>query len=92
MKQAFHPRAFLSRKRNVRLGLTARTRILQALEKRESNIRAIMIPSQLKYNTVVHHLRLLEAERVVVKKGGKKPYVWQLTGVGQQRLVRSSEE
>jgi hypothetical protein len=51
-----------------------------------------MIPSQLKYNTVVHHLHLLEAERVVVKKGGKKPYVWQLTGVGQQRLVRSSGE
>jgi len=92
LKQAFHPRAFLSRKRNVRLGLTARTRILQALEKRESDVRAIMAPSQLKYNVVSHHLRLLEAERVVVKKGGKKPYVWQLTGVGQQRLVRSSEE
>ena len=92
MKQAFHPRAFLSRKRNVRLGLTARTRILQALEKRESDVKAIMASNQLKYNVVVHHLRLLEAERVVVKKGGKKPYVWQLTGVGQQRLVRSSEE
>jgi predicted transcriptional regulator len=92
LKQAFHPRAFLSRKRNVRLGLTARTRILQALERRESDVKAIMAPSQLKYNVVIHHLRLLEAERVVVKKGGKKPYVWQLTGAGQQRLVRSSEE
>jgi len=65
---------------------------LQALEKRESDVKAIMASNQLKYNVVVHHLRLLEAERVVVKKGGKKPYVWQLTGVGQQRLVRSSEE
>jgi hypothetical protein len=92
LKQAFHPRAFLSRKRNVRLGLTARTRILQALERRESDVKVIMAPSQLKYNVVIHHLRLLEAERVVVKKGGKKPYVWQLTGAGQQRLVRSSEE
>jgi len=40
----------------------------------------------LGYNVVVHHLRLLGAEGVVVKKGEKKPYVWQLTGVGQQRL------
>jgi hypothetical protein len=92
LKRAFHPRAFLSRKRNVRLGLVARTKVLQALERRESDVKGIMGPSELKYNVVVHHLRLLEAERVVVKKGGKKPYVWQLTGVGQQRLVHSSDE
>lgn len=92
MKHVFHPRAFLSHKRNVRLGLTARTRILQALEKRESDVKGIMALGQLKYNVVVHHLRLLEAERVAVKKGGKRPYVWQLTGVGQQRLVHSPDE
>lgn len=92
MKRVFHPRAFLSRKRNVRLGLAARTKILQALEKRESDVKGIMSPSGLKYGVVIHHLRLLEAERVVVKKDGKKPYVWQLTGVGQQRLVHSPDE
>ena len=92
LKQVFHPRAFLSRKRNVRLGLAARTRTLQALERRESDVRGIMGSSELKYNVVIHHLHLLEAERVVVKKGGKRPYVWQLTGGGQQRLVHSSEE
>ena len=92
MKRVFHPRAFLSRKRNVRLGLAARAKISQALERRESDVKDIMDPSELKYNVVIHHLRLLEAERVVVKKGGKKPYVWQLTGVGQQRLVHSVEE
>lgn len=91
LKRVFHPRAFLSRKRNVHLGLAARTRILQALERRESDVKGIMGLSELKYNVVAHHLRLLEAERVVVKKGSKKPYVWQLTGVGQQRLVHSSE-
>jgi len=76
----------------VRLGLAARTKILQALEKRESDVKGIMSPSGLKYGVVIHHLRLLEAERVVVKKDGKKPYVWQLTGVGQQRLVHSPDE
>jgi predicted transcriptional regulator len=76
----------------VRLGLAARTKVLQALERRESDVKGIMSSGELNYNVVIHHLRLLEAERVVVKKGGKKPYVWQLTGVGQQRLVHSSDE
>ena len=76
----------------MRLGLVARTRILQALERRESDVKGIMGLSELKYNVVIHHLRLLEAERVVVKRGGKKPFVWELTGGGQQRLVHSSNE
>jgi len=92
LKRVFHPRAFLSRKRNVRLGLSARTRILQVLEKQESNIKSIVGLSGLNYSVVVHHLRLLEAERVVVRKGGKKPFMWELTGVGQQRLVSLKEQ
>ena len=82
----FHPRAFLSHKRNVRLGLEARTRILQALEREASNVRAIMVLSGLRYNVVLHHLRLLADEGVVARKGVKKPFAWGLTGVGQQRL------
>ena len=91
MKRVFHPRAFLSRKRNVRLGLVARTRILQVLEKQESDVKGVVNLSGLHYSVVVHHLRLLEAERVVVRKGGKRPFVWELTGVGQQRLVNLKE-
>jgi len=75
----------------VRLGLVARTRILQVLEKQESNIKSIVSLSSLHYNVVVHHLRLLEAERVVVRKGNRRPFVWELTGVGQQRLVNLKE-
>ena len=90
--RVFHPRAFLSRKRNVRLGLVARTRILQILERHESHVRGLMSGSGLSYRVIVHHLHLLEDERVVVKKAGKKPYVWELTGIGQQRLVDSTEK
>jgi len=92
LKHVFHPRAFLSRKRNVRLGLIARTRILQVLEKQSSDIKGIMKLSGLHYNVVVHHLRLLEVERVAVRKGAKRPFVWELTGVGQQRLVNLKEQ
>jgi len=86
MKASFHPKAFLSTKRNVRLGLTARTRVIQALEKTALNARSVSNATGLTYEIVLHHLRLLEAERVVNRKG-KKPYLWELTGAGQQRLV-----
>jgi len=76
----------------VKLGLSARTRILQVLEKQEFNVKGIVGLSGLHYNVVVHHLRLLEAERVVVRKGEKRPFVWELTGVGQQRLVGLKEQ
>jgi len=76
----------LSQKRNVKLGLTARTRIILALEKTASNIRSITNTTGLNYNIVLHHLRLLEAEKVVTRKG-KRPFLWELTGMGQQRLV-----
>lgn len=92
MRQVFHPKAFLSRKRNVQLGLVSRTRILLVLEKQDSNVRGITDLSGLSYNVAVHHLRLLEVERVVHRKSEKKPYVWGLTGAGQQRLVNSKEQ
>jgi len=92
LKGVFHPRAFLSRKRNVRLGLNARTRILQVLEKQESSVRSIVNLSGLNYNVVFHHMHLLEAERVVVRKSDKRPFTWELTGVGQQRLVNLKEK
>jgi len=92
LKQVFHPRSFLSRKRNVRLGLLARTRILQVLEKGESDVKGTVKSTGLTYNVIIHHLRLLEAERVVVRRGNKRPFVWQLTGAGQQRLNYLAEK
>jgi predicted transcriptional regulator len=85
VKVSFHPKAFLSQKRNVKLGLAARTRIIVALEKTEGNARGIANMTGLNYKIVFHHLRLLEAEKVVTRKGDK-PFLWELTGVGQQRL------
>lgn len=85
MRASFHPKAFLSQKRNVKLGLVARTRIIQALEKTSSNVRNIGNTAGLNYKVVLHHLRLLEAERVVTRRGNR-PFTWELTGAGQQRL------
>jgi predicted transcriptional regulator len=89
LKIAYNPNAYLMQKRNVRLGLVARSKILQVVEKQAASIRVIRDATGLKYAVVLYHLRLLERERVVQRQGGKKPYSWSLTGVGQKQLVGS---
>jgi predicted transcriptional regulator len=87
-KVAHHPKAFLALKRNVQLGLSARTRIIFALEKKARSTKKISRETGLSYTTALHHLHLLEAENILSHKG-KKSYVWRLTGMGQQRLIES---
>ena len=90
LKGDYHPKAFLSMKRNVRPGLVARTKILLFLEKGSSNTKDILKKSKHSYASVLHHLHLLEAENILVHKG-KRLYVWELTGAGQQRLTNVTE-
>lgn len=85
----YHPKAYLSNTRNIKLGLRARTRILNVLEKRSADAKAIVSEAGMHYEVVMHHLRLLAGEEIVERKGGK-PLVWTLTGLGQKRLVASS--
>lgn len=85
-KRAYHPKAFLTLKRNVRPGLAARTRIIFVLEKSVMNAKAVAQETLLSYASALHHLHLLEDENIVVRKGNR-PYLWELTGAGQQRLT-----
>lgn len=89
LKIAYNPNAYLAQRRNVRLGLVARSKVLQVVEKHAATIRVIIDATGLKYPVVLYHLRLLEREKVVQRQGTKKPYIWALTGVGQKRLVSS---
>ena len=86
MKERYHPKAFLMEKRNVRLGLIARSKIARFLEKQPSNAKTIAKETGMSYAAALHHLRLFEAEKVVARKG-KRPFQWELTGAGQQALV-----
>jgi len=81
-----HPNAFLSLKRNIQPGLSARTKIIYILETRTSTTRKISQQTGLSYKTVLYHLHLLEAEKISSHRG-RRFYVWELTGVGQQRLT-----
>ncbi len=89
LKGAYNPNAYLTQRRNVRLGLVARSTILQIVEKQQAPISNITDATGLKYSVVLYHLRLLEDEKVVQRQGRKKPYAWTLTGIGQKRLVES---
>lgn len=86
--RAYHPKAFLALRRNVRPGLLARTRIISILERRVVDAKTVAQVTELSYGAVLYHLHLLEAEGILVCKGSK-PYLWELTGAGQQRLTDS---
>ncbi len=85
-KIVHHPKAFLTLKRNVQRGLMARARIILILEKQVANARKIAQETDLSYASVLYHLHLLRAENILAREG-KRPYVWKLTGAGQQRLA-----
>jgi predicted ArsR family transcriptional regulator len=89
-KIAHHPNAFLTLKRNIQPGLSARTQIITVLEKRICDAKTVSRETRLSYKSVLYHLHLLEAENILSHKG-RRTYVWQLTGVGQQRLVDTKE-
>jgi predicted transcriptional regulator len=81
-----HPNAYLKNIRNVGSGLKARTKILEALENKPCDGVRIANERSLSYSVVMHHLRLLENEGIVHRKG-RRPYYWVSTGLGQKRLV-----
>ena len=85
IKETLHPNAYLKNLRNVKSGVRARTKILQTLESGPSASYRIAKERALSYGVVVHHLRLLENEGIVHRKG-RRPFYWVSTGLGQKRL------
>jgi len=85
-REVYHPNAYLSNINNNRLGLRARTRILNVLERVSVDAKTIAKEAEMHYGVVMHHLRLLEREGRVERKHSK-PHIWVLTGLGQKRLM-----
>jgi len=89
LKSAYHPKAFLALRRNIHPGLANRTAILSILEASALTATALSQKTGLSYRAVLHHLHLLEAERITVRSGNR-PYIWKLTGAGQQTLLQKT--
>jgi predicted transcriptional regulator len=83
---AFHQKAYLTSKRNVKAGLISRSKILTVLEKELKSASAIAKEAALSYECVTYHLKTLKKERLVDKLTKTKPYTWGLTPFGQQKL------
>jgi predicted transcriptional regulator len=88
-KEVYHPNAYIAGLRNVRLGLRARTKILNTLEKTTGDAKAVAVQAGLTYAVAMHHLKLLRKSGVVQRRENK-PHVWASTGLGQKRLVATS--
>ena len=88
LKETYHPNAHLANLRNVNLGLRARTKILNVLERGSSDAKTIANKAAMHYGVVMHHLKLLQSEGIIRRADGR-PSVWTLTGAGQQRLVNT---
>ena len=88
-KIAHHPKAFLTLRRNVQPGLLARTQIILTLEKKASKTKRIVRETGLSYGSALYHLHLLETENILTRDS-RRPYTWELTGAGQQRLMDTS--
>ena len=89
-RRKYHPNAYLERRRNVKRGLKARTKILEVMDRASAQtIKDVAKLAVLSYSASRHHLRLLEGEQIV-KRTRKRPYKWRLTGKGQKRLNQVS--
>lgn len=86
MSEAFHPNAYLSKAKNIKPGLMSRTRVLNILEKTPNTAGQLTRKIQVSYTCILHHLHLLENEKIVERTTKKPPFIWQMTGIGQKRL------
>ena len=87
------PLARLSKIRNVKRGLIVRTIILERLRRAEptgKTVKEIGNETGLDYHIILHHLRMLEKEKIVARKG-KRPHKWLLTGIGQRLIDKYLE-
>jgi predicted transcriptional regulator len=89
LKETYHPNAYMTNLRNTRLGLRARTKILNALERGSGTAKAVAKEAAIHYGVAMHHLKLLHSEGIVRRAGGKNA-VWTITGAGQKRLVNTA--
>jgi len=83
---ALHPKAYLTSRRNVTAGLVSRTKILLVLEKNRRNASDIAKETKLSYECVAYHLKAMRKDRLVEKVTRTRPFAWELTPFGQQKL------
>jgi DNA-binding HxlR family transcriptional regulator len=85
-RESFHPKSYLTSRRNIKKGLVSRSKILRALEKGKKSATEITSETALSYECVTYHLASMKKERLVDRSTKAKPFTWGLTPYGQQEL------
>lgn len=82
------PRAYLREIQNVLPGVISRTRVIRTLGDDWKSATKMSKETGLSYKVVTYHLHLMENEKVVTHRS-KRPKLWGLTGLGQQRIIEA---
>lgn len=89
-RTAIDARAYLSGMRNTGRGLETRSGIIKVLTtKGPARVSEISRGLPRCDRTVRRHLTKMEDRGIAVKVRGKRPFTWNLSGVGQQSLEES---
>jgi predicted transcriptional regulator len=88
-KHEAEPRAYLRKVQNILPGVMSRTKVIRILGENWKSATKISKETGLSYKVVTYHLRLMENEKIVNHKS-KRPKLWSLTGLGQQRIIEPS--
>lgn len=67
--------------------MQARSKILLVLDEGKRTIPQAAKVSGLSYDRVCYHIRLLKRERLVERSGNRRPFLWEVTPYGQQKLA-----
>ncbi|GBC69184.1 hypothetical protein HRbin01_00878 [archaeon HR01] len=88
---AVNPKAYLRRLKNVRRGVIARSKIIEALGDISLTVQQIHRRTGLSPQSVRYHLGNMLAEGIVSRKLSGRRAWWNLTGAGQKTLEESLE-
>ena len=87
--------AILRKKRNTRLGLKKRNKILQFLYNDHSKFYTtaeVMDGIGSNYASVAYHLKNMLLENVVLMEKRERRNIWKITGLGQQTIKKWLED
>ena len=81
-----YPRAYLRRIKNVKRGVSTRSRIIDALKQKPLTVSELAELMELSPSTIRRHLRNMSREGIVLKFKADRKRLWKLTGIGQAAL------
>jgi len=86
MDSLIRPRAYLRRIRNVRRGVSTRSKIIDHLIRKPSTTSELADRIGLSKSSIRRHLKNMSAERIVERFKFRGKIFWKLTGSGQMAL------